>query len=376
MVAEISMRHFPDISESSLDQDFSESSFQIPSTGGSNDLLMDEASIDFLHNDTLGTPVPSGTAHLRKRAPLTLQDLTPRSTRTRSTPARSSLRPRAPAIATPLRTIVAKNISEALSEDISSASGQDLSFQIPTVAAHETDSLLDTHNNFNISDCADITLNIDHQPRPAEPAPLTLSQLNPQFNESLSEHASTSETLHTPEPAPDEPQIRAGNINGCIDGGQGVEPVAIQGACRGYFTLEGRSSSLLPNSVCSEATPAEPKLEEQNTEPHADPEHAPSRPLDKSVNSIVPTAKRGTRRTSDRFNRRKPVSTAPALFNCSQTFSCLCASPLRLCYMAVSRRRRRRCRSPRSTGHALSARRLHQRRRRRHRRSHVCGPVQ
>ena len=233
MVAEISMRHFPDVSDASLDQDFSETSFQIPSTGGSNDLLLDETSINFLNNDSFGTPMASGTTQTRNRLPLTLQELTPRSTRTRPTPARSSLRPRAPAIATPLRTIVAKSISEALSEDISSVSGQDLSFQIPTIAAHETDSLLDTHNHFNISDCADITLNIDPQPRPAEPAPLTLSQLSPQFNESLSEHASTSETRRTPEPTPDEPQICAGNIDGCTDGGQGVTSLAIPGVCRG-----------------------------------------------------------------------------------------------------------------------------------------------
>ena len=41
--------------------------------------------------------------------------------------------------------------------------------------------------------------------------------------------------------------------------------------------------------------------------PHADPEHAPSKPLDESVNSIPPTAKQGTRRTSDRFKPRKPT---------------------------------------------------------------------
>lgn len=252
MVAEISMRHFPDISDASLDQDFSESSFQIPSTGGSNDLLMDDTSIEFLQNATLSTPMVPSRAQPRNHAPLTLQNITPRSTRTRATPARSSLRPRAPGIATPLRTIVAKNISEALSEDISSVPGQDLSFQIPTAAAHETDSLLHTHNNLNIPDSADITFNIHHHLHPAgpEPAPLTLSQLSPPFNVSLSEHASTSEALHPPEPAPDEPQIRAGNIDGCTDGGQGAESVAIPGACKGYFTLEGRSSLSASAKLC------------------------------------------------------------------------------------------------------------------------------
>lgn len=249
MAAEISMRHFPDISDASLDQDFSESSFQIPSTGSPSDLLMDETSMDLLRNDPLSTPMAPNRAQPRNRAPLTLQNLTPRSTRTRATPARSSLRPRAPGIATPLRTIVAKNISEALSEDISSVPGQDLSFQIPTAAARQTDSLLDTHDTLIIPDCADITFHQLHSAEP-EPAPLTLSQLRPQFNESLSEHASTSATLRTPEPASNEPQICSGNIDECKLGSQRAESIAIHGACQGNFTLEGGSPLSASPIIC------------------------------------------------------------------------------------------------------------------------------
>ncbi|KAH9829434.1 uncharacterized protein C8Q71DRAFT_728037 [Rhodofomes roseus] len=152
MVAEVSMRHFPDFSDASLDQDFSESSFQIPTAGGSNDLLMDEDSITFLPNadNTLSTPMG-------------------------------------------------------------------------------TDYLLDTQNNINLSDCADITLSAGQQLCPTSSDPLTLCQLSPQFNESLSEHSTSSTSRLTPEPVPDEPlQARAENASGSIDRSQGIEPLAIQ----------------------------------------------------------------------------------------------------------------------------------------------------
>ncbi|TFY55997.1 hypothetical protein EVJ58_g7897 [Rhodofomes roseus] len=247
MVAEVSMRHFPDFSDASLDQDFSESSFQIPTAGGSNDLLMDEDSITFLPNadNTLSTPMVPRRTHASNRAPLTLQDLTPRSTRTRATPARSSLRPRArPAIATPLRTTIAMDISDALSEDIS-ASGQDLSFQIPTTAAQGTDYLLDTQNNINLSDCADITLSAGQQLCPTSSDPLTLCQLSPQFNESLSEHSTSSTSRLTPEPVPDEPlQARAENASGSIDRSRGIEPLAIQDTSNAQSKQRAAASSI------------------------------------------------------------------------------------------------------------------------------------
>ncbi|KZT73307.1 hypothetical protein DAEQUDRAFT_808413 [Daedalea quercina L-15889] len=288
MVAEISMRHFPDISDVSLDQDFSESSFQIPASGGSNDLLMDEDSMEFLRADTLTTPMVPSRNQARTYAPLTLQDLTPRSTRTRATPARSSLRPRArPAIATPLRRIVAKNISDALSEDISSASGQDLSFQIPTAAAQGADSLLDTHNHFSLSDCVDITLSAaDQQPCPTSPGPLALNhhQPDPQLDESLSDSAATSDARCTPEPGGDEPgEARAGNISGCVVEGQGAGSFAIR------------------------AIPSEPNAEEQRPISYANLDQADPKPLDKRINSTAPTAKHGARRMSDRLKRRKPT---------------------------------------------------------------------
>ncbi|KAH9923613.1 uncharacterized protein B0H18DRAFT_1014239 [Fomitopsis serialis] len=172
---------------------------------------MDEDSMDFLHNanETLSTPLAPRHTQSRTRAPLTLQDLTPRSTRTRPTPVRSSLRPRPrPAIATPFRAALAKNISDALCEDISSAPRQDLSFQIPTAAAQGTIPSW-THT---ITSAFLI-------------APTLRSA--PTNNNSTPEHA-----------AAELPQTRAGSVSTSTDEVQGAEALTMQGACRVYFALE------------------------------------------------------------------------------------------------------------------------------------------
>lgn len=135
MASDFSLRHLPDLSDASVMHDFSDSSFQIPiAAGSSNELLLGDDSLDLLRNadDTLATPAPPTT---RKRPPLTLAELTPRTKVLRAAPVRSSLRPRLhPEIATPRRAVVARDLSSALTENFSPIRGEGTSFQIPISA--------------------------------------------------------------------------------------------------------------------------------------------------------------------------------------------------------------------------------------------------
>ncbi|KZT08775.1 uncharacterized protein LAESUDRAFT_54962 [Laetiporus sulphureus 93-53] len=148
MASELSLRHFPEVSETSMIPEMSEASFQIPhATGGSSaDLLMGDASMDLLHGAdyTFASPV-SPTRPLRVRKNSTdMPESTPRRKAVRSTPLRTyALRPRpgrTPSGATPLRAVVGTDMTPAAGTS-SIFGSEEASFQIP-VAAREGQSML------------------------------------------------------------------------------------------------------------------------------------------------------------------------------------------------------------------------------------------
>ncbi|KAI0673829.1 hypothetical protein C8Q78DRAFT_1019260 [Trametes maxima] len=177
-MADLSLRHIPDLSDASAIADFSDASFQIPrASGASDDLLLADDTMDFFGgaNDTLNTPAPPPSRHMPwVQPPLTLAELTPRSKPLRTAPIRSSLRPR-PGVATPHKAAVASQLSAALSEDLSPFRHQEPSFQIPQTQGDGGNLLMaDDGPNF----LEEEEPSLDHVPSRAR-TPLTLSQLTP-----------------------------------------------------------------------------------------------------------------------------------------------------------------------------------------------------
>ncbi|KAI9066450.1 hypothetical protein FKP32DRAFT_1589518 [Trametes sanguinea] len=174
-MGDLSLRHIPDISDASAIADLSDASFQIPrAIGNTNDLLLADDTMDFFNgaNDTLSTPVPPLKPSVLP--PLTLAELTPGSKPVRAAPARSSLRPR-PGVSTPFKAVVSRELTAALSEDLSPFRQRDPSFQIPSSQADGDDLLMsDDANDF----LGQEEPSLDPVPRSAQ-SPLTLSQLTP-----------------------------------------------------------------------------------------------------------------------------------------------------------------------------------------------------
>ncbi|KAH9854272.1 hypothetical protein C2E23DRAFT_817962 [Lenzites betulinus] len=165
-MADLSLRHLPDLSDASVSADFSDVSFQIPRVADSADDLLADETMDLLANDTLTTPAPPSRPPVQP--PLTLADLTPRSK-----PARFSFRPR-PGITTPYKATVASGLAVALSEDMSPLHHQDPSFRIPACSANDADLLLAEDGNNFLQEGP----SLDSLPSRAH-SPLTLSQLSP-----------------------------------------------------------------------------------------------------------------------------------------------------------------------------------------------------
>ncbi|EKM61545.1 uncharacterized protein PHACADRAFT_112249, partial [Phanerochaete carnosa HHB-10118-sp] len=173
--------------------DYSDTSFQIPTASSSN-LLADD-SISFLDGDdtTLATPaVPTRT---RPDNPLTLAELTPRSTRPRARATPQSLLRRSPrkhrgtpAMSSPLKQVVEADLSAAMEDTLSPFKRrQEQSFQIPSMMNATTDLLMmdDGESMFGKGDDASfgegpasVTMQEPQEPLvPSVPTvPLTLSK--------------------------------------------------------------------------------------------------------------------------------------------------------------------------------------------------------
>ncbi|KAI0652563.1 hypothetical protein C8Q79DRAFT_997569 [Trametes meyenii] len=207
-MADLSLRHIPDLSDASAMADFSDASFQIPRRSGTtDDLLLADDTMDFLDgvNDTLHTPaLPPPRHRPQTQPPLTLAELTPRSKPPRAAPIRSSLRPR-PGVATPHKAAVASQLSAALSEDLSPFRQQEPSFQIPRTQDDGGDLLMADDGSYFLEE---ETPSFDHVPSRAR-SPLTLSQLTPGPSTRMrpSPSASPSSQLH----APSIPPINSAN---------------------------------------------------------------------------------------------------------------------------------------------------------------------
>ncbi|RPD64622.1 hypothetical protein L226DRAFT_529001 [Lentinus tigrinus ALCF2SS1-7] len=160
-MAELSLRHIPDLSDASGIPDFSDSSFQIPSAAHHADDLLADNTMDFFNtaDDALNTPAP----HFRPsvQPPLTLAELTPRSKLVRGAPVRSSLRPR-PGVATPYRAAVQSGLSAAISEDLSPFRKRDPSFEIPSQTHHD---LLMADNSANFLGAEETSVDAVSPPR-------------------------------------------------------------------------------------------------------------------------------------------------------------------------------------------------------------------
>lgn len=174
-MADLSLRHIPDLSDASAIADLSDTSFQIPPAAhDADDLLLADNTLDFFNNasDTLSTPAPPSRP--RPQSPLTLAELTPRSKPPpRAAPVRSSLRPH-PGVATPHRATVATELSTALSEDLSPFRKQDPSFELPVSHTPRDDLLADDSGGFLGEEADDST----DPGSPQVHSPITLSHLS------------------------------------------------------------------------------------------------------------------------------------------------------------------------------------------------------
>ncbi|KAI0706299.1 hypothetical protein C8T65DRAFT_740680 [Cerioporus squamosus] len=146
-MAELSLRHIPDLSDASVVADFSDSSFQIPAAAHHADDLLADNTIDFFNaaDDALNTPATHSRPSVQP--PLTLAELTPRSKPVRTAPVRSSLRPR-PGVGTPYRAVVESGLSAAISEDLTPFRKRDPSFEIPPPHTHNDLLMADDDTNF------------------------------------------------------------------------------------------------------------------------------------------------------------------------------------------------------------------------------------
>lgn len=177
---DISSHYFPDTTEASSVQEFSDASFQIPVGPSSSANLLIDDSMDFFAGlqkfDSPQKPIP-----IRSDRPLRLQDLTPRP-KPSSTAIRSSLKPKhhriGPSIPSPQKHAVASDLSLALGDALSPLKRHDLSFMIPLPSASGSSNLLLSEQSLSFKTGeTDITFSDAPSPRPQDT--LTLSQLSP-----------------------------------------------------------------------------------------------------------------------------------------------------------------------------------------------------
>ncbi|KAL4253635.1 hypothetical protein ABKN59_003402, partial [Abortiporus biennis] len=180
-VMDLSSRYLPDLSDDYNASGIPDNSFQIPVASGSssNDMLLADDSVDFFRN-LKDVASPLKPAPLLNHRPLTLEELTPRSKPFRSVAAsRPETKPHMrlrPTIPSPLKKVVAHDLSTALEEALSPLRNKDVSFAIPSGPSGSGNMLLtDESLDFKMSD-ADIAIN-DSPARNRDP--LTLSQLTP-----------------------------------------------------------------------------------------------------------------------------------------------------------------------------------------------------
>lgn len=177
---DISSRYLPDISDSSAMSEPTNASFQIPSNSGATaDLLLTDESFFHGMNEALATPAIQHPPR-RFQPPMTLEDLTPRSKRTRYTAALSSVKSR-PNIPSPLKPQVTRDLSIALEEALSPLKPQDSTFSIPLSSVSHADLLAEEDSSFLRPAVADATFVEEEELENSRSAhePLTFSQLTP-----------------------------------------------------------------------------------------------------------------------------------------------------------------------------------------------------
>ncbi|KAI0095079.1 hypothetical protein BDY19DRAFT_64862 [Irpex rosettiformis] len=173
--------HIPDMSDTSMAAGPSEPSFQIPNAvGSSSQLLLEDDCADFLAGmeSTLNTPTPPSSQEYRDDNPLTLAELTPRSSRTkvalRYTPSF-----RKPAIQSPLKHVAAQDLGTTIEDTLEQTS--DITFQIPRIA-NDVTQLLSSENDLELFSIANdySILDVNRFTSSAQPHEvLTFSQLAP-----------------------------------------------------------------------------------------------------------------------------------------------------------------------------------------------------
>ena len=157
-------------------------SFQIPSSSGATpDLLLADNSFFHGMNEDVATPAVHHPPR-RFQPPLTLEDLTPRSKRTRYTAALSSMKSR-PNIPSPLKPQVTRDLSIALEEALSPLKPQDTTFSIPLLSSSHANLLAEEDSSFfrpAVADDATFAVELeDSEPGRSARESLTLSQLTP-----------------------------------------------------------------------------------------------------------------------------------------------------------------------------------------------------
>ncbi|CAL1694665.1 unnamed protein product [Somion occarium] len=171
---DLSLRHLPDLSDATGASDFSEASFQIPVADSlSSDLLLADDSTDFFKgiDETLATPAVAPP--IRRQRALRLNELTPKSKASR--PVRSKSRP---VIPSPLKRVVAQDLTIALDEALSPLKSNEPSFTIPHISAGVDGLLLSIDADLLKSNGADVTITDGLASSTAQDM-LTLSQLSP-----------------------------------------------------------------------------------------------------------------------------------------------------------------------------------------------------
>ncbi|KAJ3534098.1 hypothetical protein NM688_g7187 [Phlebia brevispora] len=283
---DISSRHLPDLSDTSVMPDASDASFQIPVGSSSRTLLADE-SLGFLDavDVTLTSPqkTPRRTTRSSK-APMTFFELTPRS---RPRVARSRSPRKRPAIPSPLKQAVTNDMNAALGDTLSPFKPPELSFQIPAIGKSSMDLLMDdTSGEFFGRGTTASFMEEPLSPRAREP--LTLSQLTP-----------GPRIVRSPSPAKAAIGSSEDAIDENADPAQGEDDRFLDGSPAGHTRLPSLFSNL------------KAEIETLVRDEHTSGEDAScSSPLAFNAQPVVPSIEGDTKNASDTVEVR---SLAPSI---------------------------------------------------------------
>ena len=139
--------------------DYSDTTFQIPTAASSSsNLLLADESTDFLAGTDITLTTPAAATRTRLDNALTFAEVTPRARTTRMpVPLRRSPRKHkgTPAVPSPLKRVVERDLSVAMEDTLSPLKRQDRSFEIPAMTNDDSDLLMGDDVEQIMRNCGD-----------------------------------------------------------------------------------------------------------------------------------------------------------------------------------------------------------------------------